>query len=121
LQNPEMLNNKKDLLLRDQTRAFIQSISIFISLLKNENYKIDNELKAIMVSLKKLIEGVDGLDIFDKSEIINGQADKLETCLSHMVSELKINNIENVINAALELARSANELFLTVTKSNTIS
>lgn len=115
------INNKKDLLLRDQTRAFIQSISIFISLLKNENYKIDNELKAIMVSLKNLIEAVESLDLYDKSDIVNEQADKLETCLSHMVTELKLNHIESVINSALELARSANELFLTITKSNTIS
>jgi hypothetical protein len=115
------MNNKKDLVLRDQTRSFIQSISIFISLLKNENYKIDNELKAIMVSLKCLIEAIEGLDLDDKSEIVNEQANKLETCLSLMVNELKLNHIESVINSALELARSANELFLTLTKSNTIS
>ena len=99
----------------------IQNISVFIRLLNTEGYKIDNELKAIVASLKSLIEIIENIELYDKSKKINEQASELEKCLSLMINELKSSNIENVIKTALELARTANELFLTITKSNTIT
>ena len=107
--------------MRDQTLSFIQNISIFIRLLNTENGKIDNELKAIMVSLKRLIETLGNIDFFDKSKKINEQINELENCMSLMINELKSNKIENVIKVALELARTANDLFLVITKSNSIA
>ena len=91
---------------------------MFIRLLNTENYKIDNELKAIMISLKHLIEIIESIDFYNRSAVINEQVNELEKCLNTMVAELKLNRLENVINLALDLARTANDLFLTITKSN---
>ena len=40
----------------------------------------------------------------------------MEKYLSVMIEELKMNRIENVVNTALELARNANDLFISITK-----
>lgn len=107
--------NKKDLLLRDQTRTFIQTISIFIRLLSNENQKLDTELKEIMLSLNHLIETIETLEVSNHSKIINNKIHDLETLLAVMIDELKKNHFDNVVNTALELASNANELFLAIT------
>lgn len=108
---------KKDLILRDLTLRFIQTISIFIKYLSgNDNRKLDIELKEIISSLKLLIETIESIDLYNKSQKISEQVDELEKCLNTMIYELKMNRIEKVINSALDMARTANELFLTITK-----
>ncbi len=106
-----------DILLRDQTLVFIQTISSFIHYLNIDNHKLDNELKAIIVSLNHLIETIEIFEVNNQSKnLIAKQIGELEKYLTIMIEELKLNRIENVINTALELARNANELFHTVTK-----
>ena len=107
--------NKKDLLLRDQTLTFIQTISIFIRFLNTDNQKLDTELKEIMVALNTLIETIGTIEVSTHSKLINKKVNELEMLLKSMVSELNKNHIENVINTALDLARNANELFLAIT------
>lgn len=108
-------SNKKDLLLRDQTLTFIQTISIFIRLLNTDNQTLDNELKEIMVALNNLIETIETIEVSSHSKSINKKVNELESLLSIMIDELKNNRIENVINTALEMARNANEMFLCIT------
>jgi hypothetical protein len=108
-------SNKKDLLLRDQTLTFIQTISIFIRFLNTDNQKLDTELKEIMVALNTLIETIGTIEVSTHSKLINKKVNELEMLLKSMISELNKNHIENVINTALDLARNANELFLAIT------
>lgn len=108
-------SNKKDLLLRDQTLTFIQTISIFIRFLNTDNQKLDTELKEIMVALNTLIETIGTIEVSTHSKLINKKVNELEMLLKSMVNELNKNHIENVINTALDLARNANELFLAIT------
>jgi hypothetical protein len=96
---------------------FIQAISNFIHYLNTDNHKLDNELKAIIISLNRLIETIETIGVSNQSKsLIGKQISELEKCLTLMIGELKLNRIESVINSALELARNANELFLTITK-----
>lgn len=110
--------NKKDLVLRDLTLKFIQTLSIFIKYLNgNDERKLDSELKEIIQSLKHLIETIESMNVYERAERINEQVDELEKGLNTLIYELKMNRIEKVINSALDMARTANDLFLTITKS----
>jgi hypothetical protein len=71
-----------------------------------------------MISLKNLIETIESIELYNQSKKINEHVNELERCLNLMIKELKLNRLENVINAALDLARTANDLFLTITKPN---
>ncbi len=109
----------KDIILRDQTLKFIQNISLFIKYLHSEeNRKLDNELKSIMLSLKSLIQSIESFQIINQSADINDYVNKLDCYLNFMINELKKNEIECVVNSALTMARTANDLFLLITKSN---
>jgi hypothetical protein len=108
-----------DLVLRDQTLKLIQSISTFIRFLNGQNSRmLDYQLKEIVSTLKDLIELIENIEVNSSSKRIAQQISDLETSLSLMISEFKSSNVENVINAALGLARTANELFLTITSAS---
>jgi hypothetical protein len=109
----------KDIVLRDQTLKFIQNISLFIKYLhSDENRKLDGELKSIMLSLKSLIQSIESFQVINHSVEINDLVNKLDRYLNFMINELKKNEIECVVNSALTMARTANDLFLLITKSN---
>lgn len=110
-------SSANDLALRDLTLKFIHNISIFIKLLNEETrLNLDDKLKEIIQSLENLIEAIFSIEIFKSSRIISEQVDEMEKCLNTLVYELKMNRTEKVINCSLEMARNANELFLTLTK-----
>ena len=107
-----------DLILRDQTLKFIQTISTFIRYLNGDNQRMmEQQLKEIVGTLRDLIGIIETIEIMSSCKKITQQISDLETCLSKMIKEFKLSNIENVVNSALEMARTANELFLTITKS----
>ena len=110
----------KDILLRDQTLHFIQTISVFIRCLNSvQNIRdIDNELGHIRNALCQLVETIKTLDNLDyhQSKRIHEKLSDLEKLLLKLIQELKVNRLENVINTSLELARTANELFHTITR-----
>ena len=111
------VSSKIDLILRDQTLLLIQSISNFIRYLNTDNQKLDSELKSILIALNRLIETVEGIEINNQAKKLKtNKVNELEKFLRKMIEELKENHIENVINTALELARNANELFLSIAK-----
>lgn len=111
------VSSKIDLILRDQTLVLIQSISNFIRYLNSDNNKLDSELKSILIALNRLIETVEGIEINNQAKKLKtNKVYELEKYLRKMIEELKENHIENVINTALELARNANELFLSIAK-----
>lgn len=74
-----------------------------------------------MVALNSLIETIETIEVTSHTKLINKKINDLETLLSVMIEEVKKNRIENVINTALELARNANELFLTITSTSSTS
>jgi len=109
--------NQTDLLLRDQTLAFIQKISNFIRFLNNDKHMLDNELNEVIIALNRLIKIIEGIQVENQSKTVKtNKVNELEICLDKLVNELKRNNIENVINTSLDLARKANELFHSITK-----
>ncbi len=83
---------------------------------------LDNELHAIIIALNRLIEIIEGIQVNNQSKKLKtNKVNELEKCLEKMVLQLKGDNIENVINTALELARKANELFHAITKPMTVN
>jgi hypothetical protein len=118
-----------DLILRDRTLVFIQSISNFIRYLNTENISLlDYQLKEIVNSFKSLINMISEIECYNKCEIINRQISEMENCLNRLIREFKHLdlgvNIETsilttVVNSSLEMARKANELFLLITKNDT--
>lgn len=53
----------------------------------------------------------------DKSKKITEQLDELEISLNLMMNQFKSNHIEKVISLSLEMARKANEMFVSITKN----
>lgn len=105
--------------MRDQTLQFIQSISVFIRYLSTDNQKLERELNEIMESLNSLIKTIQANEISSHMKLLNKKIEDLEILLGIMIEDVKKNQIENVINTALELARNANELFLEIISFNT--
>jgi focal adhesion kinase 1 len=117
LTNPPVA--KLDLVLRDQTLKLIQTISNFIRYLNGSDPRLlDDQLKEIVDTLKELIALIENIELSNASKKIAGQIGALETSLSSMVNEFKGKNVEHVVSSALELARTANELFLTITTNS---
>ncbi len=113
----EFKQKENDMLLRNQTLKFIQSISIFIKTLNTNKQQVDEELKSIMISLKQLIELIEMMDEnLTDCELINEKVSELDECLNQMVEQLKQNNLETVINSALNMARASNDLYMIITK-----
>lgn len=78
---------------------------------------MDAELKSIVLALNRLIDTINGIEINNQAKKLKAsKVSELEKFLGQMIEQLKENNIENVINTALELARKANELFLAIAK-----
>lgn len=115
--NFDASSSTNDLVLRDLTLKFIHNISIFIKLLNGESRQnLDSKLKEIIQSMENLIEAIFSVEVFKSSRVVSEQVDELEKCLNTLVYELKMNRTEKVINCSLEMARNANELFLTLAK-----
>jgi wyosine [tRNA(Phe)-imidazoG37] synthetase (radical SAM superfamily) len=121
------------MILRDQTLYFIKKISIFIRSLTVGTRTVDKELKEIMVALNNLIDRIEittvqiktttttpNNDHRNSKAIINEKINELERLMNLIIDELKQTQLDDVINTSLELAKTANELFLTITKTNTV-
>lgn len=114
-----------DLVLRDQTIEFIQAISKFIRLLNSNDQEptvLDSQLKKIVNSLRDLIDAyekhVDSSSLAttsSSSKTIVEHISDLEDSLNRMIADYQERNVESVIGAGLELARTANDLFLLMT------
>ena len=107
--------------LRDQTLDFIQKISLFIKCFNeaNDGKCLDSELKAIIHSLKSLIRLVETMHLDERLHSlaqINEHMDALDTRLNEMIDELKSNSVERVVDRALDVARLANDLFLSISR-----
>jgi hypothetical protein len=127
------ISYKTDMILRDQTLYFIKKISIFIRSLTVGTRTVDKELKEIMVALNNLIDRIEittvqiktttttpNNDHRNSKAIINEKINELERLMNLIIDELKQTQLDDVINTSLELAKTANELFLTITKTNTV-
>ena len=140
------MQHQKDLVLRDHTLKFIQAISMFIKYLNNNNgetttpsnnnNKLDNELRDIVVSFESFVNAIDDSLVNDGSSSLTScvveeaattkkrtdelerQLGDVEESLARMISEFRLNKIERVVSLALDVARSANEIFLDIAKSN---
>jgi hypothetical protein len=112
-----------DLVLRDHTLKLIQTISTFIRRLNDSEAEkiklLDVELKEIVATLKELIALIEQIELDGSggggSARIARLISELESSLSCMVDEFRAGQVERVVGAALELARTANDLFLTIT------
>ena len=137
------MQHQKDLVLRDHTLKFIQAISMFIKYLNNNNgetttpsnnnNKLDNELRDIVVSFEGFVNAIDDSLVNDgssscvveeaattkkRTDELERQLGDVEESLARMISEFRLNKIERVVSLALDVARSANEIFLDIAKSN---
>ena len=78
-----------------------------------------DQLKDIVVSFESFINAIETTSSDSESERkdIDRQLSDVEDCLSQMISEFRANKIERVVSLALDVARNANEIFLTFAKS----
>lgn len=131
------LMSRRDLVIRDHTLKFIQAISVFIKYLNGESdeaagRKLDGELKEILVSFKSFVNAIESIEVVNDAAAANEQAllatrkqvgrqlSDLDERLSLMISEFRLNKIENVVSLALEVARNANEIFLNLAQLTTV-
>jgi hypothetical protein len=103
-----------------ETITLIQNISKFIQLLNDHNRKLDNELKDIILSVNRFIELIENSTQQDDESAakVNELVSQLENYMSLIIKEIKLNKLDNVVKASLELANTAKEIFLTIVKQN---
>lgn len=115
--------DSKDLILRDQTLAFIQNISLFIKSLNTKNIgSVDREFSEIRAALKKLINVINNFEFGKSSQLeIQEKMNYLEEMMLRLIQEMNGKCLEKVINVSLGMARTANELFHVITSTNELN